>query len=302
MKQVSSIALLAFIMATVFSSCEKTIDVNTPPYVRKITVNNNTESGQPLYVMVGTSAAIKDQKFQPDLTIRNADVKLYVDGIFTETIPFDTYAGYQSATIAQPGKKYTVKVTAPSYDPAEGEVIVPSVVPITGITYTPFARKNEEGEMQDAVTITFTDPTSEGDFYIISINEPKDSFSYSGDFCVNSNDASVETNASEVTDVNTCLENNFIFVRDVLFNGRQKEIRFYANSHNLQPRYNGFDTTYATITLHHVTEAAFRFSKSARIASDVNGNPFAEPVNVYSNITGGLGIFSVLSLYVAEIK
>lgn len=302
MKQVSFIAHSAFIMATVFSSCEKTIDVNTPPYVRKLTVNCNTESGQPLNIMVGTSAAIKDQKFQPDLTIRNANIKLYIDDMYAETIVLDSFFGYQSVSITQPGKKYTVKVTAPSYDPAEGEVVVPSVVPITGITYTPFARKNEEGEMQDAVTITFTDPSAEGDFYIISINEPKDSFSYSGDFCVNSNDASVETNASEVTDVNTCLENNFIFVRDVLFNGRQKEIRFYANSHNLQPRYNGFDTTYATVTIHHVTEAAFRFSKSARIASDVNGNPFAEPVNVYSNITGGLGILSVLSRNEAEIK
>ncbi len=291
------LSIIIAVFATIaFASCEKTINVNTPPYARKLAVNCNTVVGQPLYVVVGTSAAIKDRKYSPELLVKNAQVKLYVNDVFAENLVFDTYFGYPSSLATEPGKKYSVKISATSYDNVEASSVAPSEVVISSIVRTPNARKDDEGALQDAVVITFTDPPAAGDYYIIKIQGPQDSIVSYSDFCVNSPDASVETNASGVVDVNTCLDNKGIFLRDALFNGRQKEIKFYASSAAIQPVFNGFDSVFAHIELLHVTEAYFRFEKSARIASDVNGNPFAEPVNVFSNVTNGLGIFSVISL------
>ncbi|HEX8656031.1 MAG TPA: DUF4249 family protein, partial [Hymenobacter sp.] len=58
-------------------------------------------------------------------------------------------------------------------------------------------------------------------------------------------------------------------------------------------RFNPGDTV--TATLYHTEPAFFRFRQSVRDARGANGNPFAQPSAVYSNVQGGIGIFTVLS-------
>jgi hypothetical protein len=121
-------------------------------------------------------------------------------------------------------------------------------------------------------------------------------------FCVNSADPSVESNSNDLADVNTCLDNYGIFIRDALFDGQQKDLKLYASAYDMEPQFNGVDTQYATVELLHVTEAYFRYQKSYKVAQDANDNPFAEPVNVYSNITNGRGIFSIVNTSKTQIR
>jgi hypothetical protein len=58
-------------------------------------------------------------------------------------------------------------------------------------------------------------------------------------------------------------------------------------------RFSSGDTV--TATLYHTEEAFYRFRESVRDARNANGNPFAQPSAIYSNVQGGLGIFAVLS-------
>ena len=58
-------------------------------------------------------------------------------------------------------------------------------------------------------------------------------------------------------------------------------------------RFNPGDTV--TATLYHTDQAYFRFRQSVRDARGANGNPFAQPSAIYSNVQGGVGIFTVLS-------
>ena len=50
-----------------------------------------------------------------------------------------------------------------------------------------------------------------------------------------------------------------------------------------------------TATLYHTDAAYFRFRQSVRDARSANGNPFAQPSAIFSNVQGGIGIFTVLS-------
>jgi len=302
MKYNNYIVILICGVLAMMSSCEKTININTPPYARKLAVNCNSEAGEPLYVVVGKSAAIKDQRYGTALVIDNAEVRLYVDDVYTETLHYDSVYGYPSLLHTEPGKKYTVKIAAPTYTDVEASVVAPAIVGISNIVRTVNARKDENGDWQDALTLTFSDPQGTADYYVIKLRGAQDSNFYNYSFCVNSPDASVETNVSDVPDANTCLGNTGIFLRDVLFNGRQKELVLYAGSGYMSPIINGTDTMYATIELLHVAEDYFKFEKSYKVADDANGNPFAEPVNVYTNITNGLGIFSIVSSDMREIR
>ena len=50
-----------------------------------------------------------------------------------------------------------------------------------------------------------------------------------------------------------------------------------------------------TATLYHTDAAYFRFRQSVRDARGANGNPFGQPSAIFSNVQGGIGIFTVLS-------
>jgi hypothetical protein len=296
------ILLFAAVSILCMSSCEKAINVNIPPQTSKLTINCVAEVGMPFYLLAGRTGSLKDRNTNPDLAIGNAVVKLYVDGVYTETMKYQQSFGYYSVAIVEAGKKYSVEVSAPSYGDASASAVAPVPVAISNVVRTYAVRKDENGNFQDALDISFSDPSAAGDFYIININAPQDSMYHNYGFCVNSPDVSIETPEGDIGDVNTCLSSGGIFMRDVLFNGGKKEIRFYVNSDILGPFFNGTDSVYATMELYHVSEDYFRYVQTQRVAADTDGNPFAEPVNVYSNVSNGYGIFSIISSDIMEVK
>ena len=75
-------------------------------------------------------------------------------------------------------------------------------------------------------------------------------------------------------------------VEDRLLNGKPFVL---GTSYRFYPR----DTV--TATLYHTDRAYYRFRQSVRDARQANGNPFAQPSAIFSNVQGGVGIFTVLS-------
>jgi Domain of unknown function (DUF4249) len=53
--------------------------------------------------------------------------------------------------------------------------------------------------------------------------------------------------------------------------------------------------------LYHITPDYFRFLESAAAAQGANGNPFASPASLVSNITGGIGIFTGTSVTTKQV-
>jgi hypothetical protein len=82
-----------------------------------------------------------------------------------------------------------------------------------------------------------------------------------------------------------------ITFEDNLFNGSQ--FSFYTGY-----AFNPGDTVIGR--LYHLTEEHNQFAESVNDAQASNGNPFAQPANILSNLTGGIGIFTTLSY--TEVK
>lgn len=59
--------------------------------------------------------------------------------------------------------------------------------------------------------------------------------------------------------------------------------------------------THHRLQLYHIEEAYYRFLKSVADARDANGNPFAQPPSIKSNVKGGKGIFTAISVTTKEI-
>jgi hypothetical protein len=75
------------------------------------------------------------------------------------------------------------------------------------------------------------------------------------------------------------------FDTDNIFNGKQT---YYDTG----PSFFQKDTL--EVTLYHITDEYFNYLLTADQASQSNGNPFAVPATITSNVKGGTGIFTVL--------
>lgn len=295
------ILLSIVVAASVLSSCEKAININTPPVAHKLVLNCSNMAGKPVTLLLTRNASIKEKN--PDFLIGNATVTLYTDGVFTETLAMYNAGQYYSVATLQAGHQYTIKASAPSYPDISATLTVPTAVPVASLTRALQVRKDQDGNLQDLLTLTFTDPGQAGDYYLIRINGPHDTtYNYMSNFCVYSPDAGVENFNGDLADDNSCLDNNGIFMRDELFNGRVKELKLYVPSDVMIPQYNGTDSLYGTVQLFHVTEDYFKFLKSYKVAEMANGDPFSEPVNVYTNVLNGYGIFSVLNVDERQVR
>lgn len=290
-----------------FTSCEKEIIVDVPPHEPNLVINSVSYTGDTVRVMLSKSIDVLKHKYGTDLTVQNAVVQLQAGDKAAVTMKYDNTTGmYMSNMVAEPGIAYSVKAIAPGFKDVSATTHAPGIVKIQSLQRIKDVRLDIDGNTQDELRLTFDDPGGEKNYYIVIISASYmvnnyEETAYSG--CVNTSDPSVETLYDESIDQNTCIESNGIFLRDELFDGKRKELRLFVRSTDLQVvEMPGLGLVYPTIEIQHVTEEYFRYIKSSRYAAINSGNPFAEPSNVYANITNGYGIFSVTHSEVMEIK
>lgn len=285
-------AFAALILGT--TSCEKEIMVKTPPYTPGLVVNGTAGVGDYPMVYVSKSVGLADYNQNKKLWVDNARVLLYKGGSLVDSLRFESVSGaYQGHTILEPGAPYRISVDAPGFSGLSATEVAPSLVTLKNVAHIKNARLSGEGERQDEIRISFDDPATFGDYYILSMNmfdAAADSTVLLG--CVNTTDASVESIYDEQIDNTTCLDGSEIFFRDELFNGATHEMRFFVSSKRLDRLGSG---GVFTVSLVHVSESYFRYRKSFLYASENKGNPFSEPVKVHTNVTGGYGIFGIIN-------
>jgi hypothetical protein len=79
---------------------------------------------------------------------------------------------------------------------------------------------------------------------------------------------------------------NEVIFTDELFNGQKISIKINSDIQSYQPGM----VIYWTLINH--SEDYFMYKKTFNVYQSVEGNPFAEPVQVFSNIKNGYGIFA----------
>jgi hypothetical protein len=286
----------------IFVACNKDIEVKLPVEEPKLVVNSQTNVGDTIHVQVTKSMNVLEYSFESAL-ITNATVQLNIDNIPGPVMIYDPVKKYYTAPVkAEQGKKYSVTVTAPSFTKAEAGTLVPVAVPIVNVHRVEHVRTDDDEGSIDELRITFDDPPTPGDYYIVRIAEPKESKFFNNFYDIRSTDASVESIASSdnLSDAGGVrLSRKGIVVNDALFNGGRKELVLYGAHDLLEPTHttdanNQPVTLYTTVELLHVTNDYYRYFKSYMFVSESYDDGFTQPANVYTNIANGYGIFSIV--------
>jgi len=277
-----------------FISCETVLEVELPETETKIVVNTIIGTKQPAEINLSESKSILSTE-QEVKVIKDAQIKLMEkgedDGEFTQ----DIWGTFYSNSLLSEEIDYTLQVESPNFPKVTCNFKIPKPIAIRSV----IVKEKEKTEWDytytiDQLEVEIDDPAGEINYYMIAIFESEDgetnsSTDYQLGFYP---DAPFDTfyDSFEIEEGKI----GFAFT-DGAYDG--ETIKYSAEIWNTLEE----DKIYYC-ELFTINEALYLYLKSREQQDDTDGNPFAQPVTVYSNIDGGIGIVGTYSSAVKKIE
>jgi len=298
MKKITQyILLISFI--TGFSSCEKEIDIAIPDRERKIVINSLFTSEETLTVNLTKSLSIIDRA--DVIFLNDAVVKLYENDNFIENLQFVTNGNYVSSFNLINAVNYKVEV--------ERNGIIASAVnsipePIEIINIDTNTIRLFDFDYLECI-INFQDNPNENNYYMFSLDNIKtDIYEYYDNGVLISDTVTYNNSYYESDDIIVenwlyINEQTYILFADHLISGKKYGLNIrveHTNSYYYPDiSFNDVDSSYIHFNLFSVTEEYYKYFKTFSMHRESRENPFAEPVQVFSNVENGLGVFAGFS-------
>jgi hypothetical protein len=298
-------SLLVFFIFLVLG-CESIIQVEVPYDGPKITVNGYLRPDSSIFLSITESKFILDDR--PFVAVENAKVTLYEDGQDMGTISGTGNGWYTCKKKPKIGKSYRLKVETSRFGIVEAESSIPTRVGIKNFTVSN-QRVQRESEQYHILEIEIDDPVEPGNYYEIlllaGVNEKhyrNDTLVWEDAYTYNVDIAFADSNLEELNSFGGA--SSLVF-NDGFLNGSGRPLRIYAKSRQLVNLQRKDGTKYSAkekfrtvredflfVILRHTDEPYYHFRRSLTLQSQNKGNPFAEPVKVFSNVKNGHGIFA----------
>jgi hypothetical protein len=225
-----------------------------------------------------------------DSVLSTAQLMIYEDGIFKETVPFDpNLVEFRTTFVPQEGKTYKVVGKYPGLPEVNASSRLPVKIPFASYSFQEDAGVDVNGDPQSSFTFTIPDPAGKN-FYRLEFHRNGGGGFYKSEFesedPVLKGDGFLDEEGSTKEDFN-----------DQLFDGQQKTITIKFRK-ELSP------TTFARYRIHlqHVSEEAYNYLSKMDLEYYSYPDPFVEPVFIYSNVQNGYGIFGALCDNYIEIQ
>ncbi len=144
--------LLLTCVMFIMAGCYEKVDWEFPAFGSKPVINSIMVAGSPVRVHVSLAVAYRAEE---SVIVEDAEVRLYVDGEYAETLVYQEEGYYQSQLAAETGKEYVCEVHLDGFPVVRGSVIIPKPAGILDIEYIHIAGTDEEGIVYPALNITF---------------------------------------------------------------------------------------------------------------------------------------------------
>ena len=286
-----------FILLFFLPGCSSEVVLNDKLVDHKLVLNSLITPGQPVVVRLSSTIPVTENIY-PE--IDNATVNLYKNDVFIENLTSVGHGKYQAEHTPEPGATYILTAEAPGYEPLKAvETLSKSVITpmdVTGFSYDyPTAFFNEEvfGNLQ----LDLRDYTDIGtNYYEIKIlnmpdteddGEVRESF---GDLFYVSNEA-VDIRSWDPPRPQTILFTNSAFAgQSIHFN------IFKTNNNDFIFKIRKVSVAY------YQYKTTMYLNRYNQIGDDVSFFGQGSPVQVFSNIQNGYGIFASFSEYVYNYR
>ena len=290
--------LISFILSTIIS-CEKIITFEGEDIVPKLVINSIFESDSVFKVHVSNSKSIVGNGSITNIIDASVLIK-NTNGNVIDSLTYQNNGFYIGQQYPVQNTTYKLEVNHPNYNSVNSSNEIPDSISINYIdTNTVLTNGFDELEERIELTISFDDPIGIQNFYLVEsyITGP---FRYMYDFDTtwSSYDTTLQVEmilTDEVFQNNGNPKQNSGIFNDLLFNGQTKLLNLEIDKQN-EVYADGKEIIIKTenikFYLHNISQDYYYYLTSLELYNDRSGNPFAQPVQVFSNIENGFGIFA----------
>jgi len=283
-------------ISLVYISCEKIIpfegDVNVP----KLVINSIFESDSTFKVHVSSSRSVIDTaSFQ---NIEDAIVTIKDDnGNIIETLNHIDNGFYSGQTYPSQNKIYTLEVNHPNYNNISASDSLPSPITINNVDTLKVEDPINGDRLQ--ISMNFDDPENTQNYYLI------ETYSVNEYLVIKNSDTTeyeLDTTKQYMVLTDEVFQNGGSpwreqgLFNDLLFNGQNKTLELEIPYEDISEIGIGYEWSYKTksarVYLHNISKSYYYYRTSLELYQSASGNPFAQPVQVYSNIENGFGVFA----------
>lgn len=303
--------LVATVLLT--AGCENKIAFDTDQSAPLPVLNCVVEADRPIEAYVGKSLFFLSNGYCE--SIDNASIKLYIDGQLRESVVGSNSQGgmYLFQTSAKSGEQVRIEATHPTLGTFWGETKLLDTPTITAITVTGTGKYSSDyvtGYGYD-MKIAITDNSSTADYYrldlselYVTYNSPDTPYTwqsgneyygdeYRSEVYVEYSDAVFRNNGfvqqNQLWDDYT--EEFYLSIfDDATFNTKGQ---YRLTVHLIDPVAAPNPTLKGTVRLVHLNSDYYSYCKA--MVAESNTMPFAEPVQIPSNVEGGIGLVSSIS-------
>lgn len=294
--------LILFLVGTLFAGCEKYIDFTGDDVPERLVLNGRIQADSVFSIELSNSLGYTDLGVIRGIENARVDV-LNGQGQFMETLTDFGNGIYRGTATAAMGETYTVQASAANFPEISAVDNVPFAVPISSWD-TAFVTIDEFQPEALEITFGLSDPGDLDNFYMIEVFQVQLYYLDFVGFDPNTGNAIYDTIYYEnpvrqqiffsTTDVILTSEfdvglgevrvynDRFVF-SDILFNGTSRQFKvdvdFFDPSGTLELRLTSCSSDF------------FNYVRTLQRFEYTNGDPFVEPVLVFNNVAGGLGIW-----------
>jgi hypothetical protein len=285
------LAVVVSAVLVILVACEKTIDISIPDKERKLVLNGMLRAGEPVIVQVSKSLSVLENDTM--MAVTGGDLRLFngtsLIGRLTE-MPGGQYS--LPGFVPVVGQTYRITAEGSGLNPVEAAAVIPEIVPILSVDTATLV--GEWGQSELMMTIKFNDPAGKKNYYGFGAYVTYKEFDYeTQSFTGKKSTYPVYLFGNDdlfLKDESTSYYGKLYF-EDLLFDGMQKSVHLGIGGY----AYYESDTIWLDVRMEQVDPSFYRYMVSYNAYQSAHSNPFGEPVQVYTNVTNGYGIFSGFS-------
>jgi hypothetical protein len=257
-------------------ACDAVVDIDTPDDT-PVVVNCLFDADSTWSVRVMRAWAMGEPLYNgaANKAIDNAHVTITPVNGSPIALKYDTSGYYISAERPQPGTQYDLRVDVPG-----GQSITSSTMLLPAVTVdTAYV----SGSGTVTVTVEFTDIPGPTWYEILVWSSVSGN---GGGMQTDDPEATMDTYWIPNDDFGATLGPSYLVLSDRTFEGKKKVLKIIKT---------GFDNDVHHVVLRTLSGDYARYRATANKQQNIADDPFAQPVQVYSNIANGTGIFGGLS-------
>lgn len=308
---------LSIIIIVLLSSCNREIDFDFPEVEPAIVINSIIIPESPIRVSVSAVMPIAPDSYnvvndtdeygtihsqhvpKPKYCIEDASVLIYEDGVLLCSLEYDGEGYYVSDRYPKVGSTYTLVVNAPGYKECKATTTLYNLPVLSNLSFRDTVSVDEEGYPLSKLSFTITDNDPNRNFYEISCRAVSDKYDVEYEWIY----FNKSRNADKVLAQSECLPFNqraLLFTDDYFSNGDYSlDVIYSYLSYVPMVKYD------LEITVKSISQSYYEYRRSRMMQAYQEEGLFewlanreslsATPVEIYSNIENGYGVFASYS-------